>query len=892
MMDNFIGIDFGTCNSSAAWFNPRTGQAESLLSAEGDDKTPSVVYFGPGETVVGRHADERLLSPKDWKRVVSAVKRDLAKLRTWVVGDRHVAPLDAATVILEKIKRDAEDGHFHAPVMRAVITCPAVFDEAEKDKLREAAKRAGFRNVELLEEPVAAAVAYVEAGIKVGRYVLVYDLGGGTFDLALLTREEGDDAFRLAMEPRGEKIGGEDFDKAIYDFFDAGILKTTKQPISPDGLDRRLLRQCRTLKESLTASKQPPPLSWDLPSIGPVKLRLNQATFESLVENLVDQTVRLTRSIQEDAAARGYQLDSVILIGGSSRIPCIERCLHEELQVEPRKWQKQDVAVALGAAYHAQRLWGERPSAAAAAPPSEPSVEAQSLFARARDRFDEATKSEAEVRRQHLDAALQHAQAACELEQGWPDAFQLKGQILQEKGDWLLAMAAYTASLRLDPSAARAQECRGLCKFMAGDSNGAIKDLDEALRLRPTEFAYRYRAATHLRLDNVAAAVFDIEKGLKLADQETPRAALHAVNGLLVRDQLDLPGESLGCFAEALRHMGPVEGSLERRQFLMVGILFDVPVLMKAQPAEDRPKAGRFNLLAWVKQELSLISTALHYGGAREAVVEFVDRNLRQRIKVEPPADRPKAGRRNLVAWVQKELWQTCQALHGGCTREAALEFFDRNPRETAEGLWKKDPELVLHLATIWAEKQNPGNTIDWLKNLLSVEPLFDIRRARRDPWISPLQDPELLDFLTPKYSFEEYHGGACNWLTVTNRNAFRLTALQVRVHVTRRNGEEDEPIALQLESLDSGASHRWPAVFVAPGWFRQNITGVRVTLGCAEGKAKLFGSQSEPDSEKDHRKTNPKDEILDVLLVDEPSDDSPVRKQRPRVHRPSSREV
>ena len=470
MTENFIGIDFGTCNSSAAWFNTKTGQAESLLSAEGHDKTPSVVYFGPGETVVGRHADERLQTPNEWKRVVSAVKRDLAKLRTWVVGDRHVAPLDAATLILEKIKRDAEDGHFHAPVMRAVITCPAVFDEAEKDKLRQAAKQAGFLNVELLEEPVAAAVAYTEAGINVGRYVLVYDLGGGTFDLALLTREAGDDAFRLAMEPVGEKIGGEDFDKAIYDYFDAGILKTTQQPISPDGLDRRLLRQCRTLKESLTASEQPEPPRWDLPGIGRVKLRLNRATLETLVEKLVDRTVQLTRSIQQDAAAAGWQLDSVILIGGSSRIPCIAKRLREELQVEPRKWLKQDVAVALGAAYHAQRLWGERPNTAASPPPietpSEPSVKAQSLFARARDRFDaaiksEATKSAAEERRQHLDAALQHAQAACELEPGWPDPFQLKGQILQEKGDWLLATAAYTASLRLNPSVPRAKNAEG-----------------------------------------------------------------------------------------------------------------------------------------------------------------------------------------------------------------------------------------------------------------------------------------------------------------------------------------------------------------------------------------------------------------------------------------------
>src|SRR5271169_2231355 len=109
MTQPFIGIDFGTCNSSAAWFNPKTGQAELLLNAEGEDKTPSVVYFGPNnQTVVGKHAEEQLENPEGRKRVLSAVKRDLAKQTATVVGDRRVTPLDAVTLILEKIKRDAE----------------------------------------------------------------------------------------------------------------------------------------------------------------------------------------------------------------------------------------------------------------------------------------------------------------------------------------------------------------------------------------------------------------------------------------------------------------------------------------------------------------------------------------------------------------------------------------------------------------------------------------------------------------------------------------------------------------------------------------------------------------------------------------------------------------
>jgi len=857
MTEPFIGIDFGTCNSSAAWFNPRTGQAEPLLNAEGDDKTPSVVYFGPRETVVGRHAEERLESPEERKRVLIAVKRDLAKKCAWVVDDRSVTPLDAAALILGKIKRDAEEGHFRDPVVRAVITCPAVFDESEKDKLREAAALAGFRDVALLEEPVSAALAYAENGIKVGSHVLVYDLGGGTFDLALLAREEGDDAYRLAMEPRGERIGGEDFDRAIYDYFDARIRKMWEQPICPDGLDLLLLRQCRRFKESLSASEQPAPLNWYWPGKkGQLKLKLNRAQFESLVEKHVERTVRLTRTIQEDAATAGYQLDSVILIGGSSRMPCIVRRLQETLQVEPRKWQKQDVAVALGAAYQAQRIWGEKPSpppppasspepATSSTASSEPSAEAKGLFVRARDRFAQATKSAAEERQQHQVAALEFAQAACDLDPRWSDPFELKGRILQEKGEWLLASAAYTACLRLIPNAAKAHQDRGFCKFMAGDYIAAKKDFDEALRLAPSELAYRYRAATNLRLGIAAAAVIDIQNGLTLANQDTPRAALHAVCGLLMRDELHRLKESIGSFAEALRLLPPEDRSLERQQFYEFSILCNLMERMKVLPNADNADAGPLRLSALIQARFGLKG--------------------RWGAKAVPDADRP-----NLVAWVQQELWQACKACHGDGTRAAVVEFVNRNSHETYDRLWKDDSEFALHCASIWAAKHNPRKTIAWLKNLLAVQPLFDIRRARFDPWIGKLQDADLADFLTPKWTFQEHHGRVLNWLTVINLSPFRLSALRVRVHVTRGDGKKDEPKDLELASLAAGASQRWPSVFKAGGSFGGNFTRVRVTLSCAEGEAKLVRNLSEPDSETGPQKTILEDDIPKVLVVDD----------------------
>jgi tetratricopeptide (TPR) repeat protein len=862
----FIGIDFGTCNSSAAWFNPRTGQAEVLVNAEGEEKTPSVVYFGPNETVVGRHAEERLESPERRKRVLTAVKRDLAKPRVWLLGDRRVTPVEAATLILAKLKRDAEETHFHDPVERTVITCPAVFDEAEKDKIREAAVLAGFREVELLEEPVAAAVAYSQAGMKVGHYVLVYDLGGGTFDLALLVREDGEESYRLAMAPRGERIGGEDFDRAIYDYFEARIQKQMAQPVCPDGVDLHLLRLCRRFKENLTSSQEPAPLSWFWPGKGRLELHLTRDRLESLIEKPVERTMLLTRSIQEDAGAAGYRVESVILIGGSSRIPYIVRHLHETLQVESRKWQKQDVAVALGAAYHAQQLWGEKAalwhglptvppatteglqeavdSTAGSRRPSveksgtagrpghnagpsveksgmvgrpchnagaavERSAEAEGLFAQARTHFDEATtvkqEGSPEKRRQHLETALRYAQAACDLEPQWPEPFCLKGRILQEKGEWLLAVAAYTVSLRADPNSAQAHVERGFCKLMAGDNLGAKQDFDEVLRLEPTEVAYRYRAGASLRLGEAAAARTDIQHGLTLADKKTPQAALHTLAGLLLRDQLHSPDESIASFAEALRLLPTEERPQERKQFQRLNKLFGL---------------------------------------------------------LEPFAGQPSVR-------IQEALWQACKASHGGCTRTAAALFLAHNTHAIADSLWKGEPDFALHLASIWAEKAKPIETLVWLKNLLAVKPELDIRLLQGDPWIAELRDPQLTDFLTPKWSFEERHGLVFNRLSVTNLSPFRVTALQVRVQVVRTAGKKDEPIVLTLASLSAGRSHRWDNLFKDRGWFGGNISDVRVTLSCAEGEAKLVGAPpSRPDGAA-IQDVLPVNNVQDVLPAD-----------------------
>ena len=354
----FLGIDFGTSQSSMAWFNPKTGQAEVIRNAEGEDKTPSVVYYGQGETLVGKPAEDLLEDEHERGRILFSVKRHLAKRVRYSLGDRQIRPVDVVAEILRKLKHDAEEGHFREAVSRTVVTHPAVFDQLEKDLLSEAALAAGFSEVVLLPEPVAAALAYSEAGLNVGNQVLVYDLGGGTFDLALLNRGEGEEPFFLATEPQGMRCGGDDFDQVLYDHCDAIAQQTLKRSIGrKDRRDLNFLRECRRRKENLSVRTRSDFSSY-LEGGVQFKHSIERNSFEQLIEPMVRPTVNLTRTTLDEAAREGRKPNSVVLIGGSSQVPLVQRLLREALPIEPIKWQGRDVAVALGAAFHARKLWG------------------------------------------------------------------------------------------------------------------------------------------------------------------------------------------------------------------------------------------------------------------------------------------------------------------------------------------------------------------------------------------------------------------------------------------------------------------------------------------------------------------------------------------------------
>src|SRR5215211_6926100 len=300
----YLGIDFGTTNSSMAWCDPETGRAEVILNEEGEEKTPSVVYFGEDEIIVGKYAEEKLEEVEDSpdpeerddvsRRMVRSIKRHLLDPPVIPLPGREpVRPIEVVAHILGKLKHDAEEEHFHEEVERVVVTCPATFDTQQQQVLLEGAAMVGFRRVELLEEPTAAALTVTTQGQRVGRGLLIYDLGAGTFDLSVVARDSEDSSFYLLREPQGDpQCGGDDLDLALYNYCDGIAFKELGRHISlTEGvIDLAFLKQCRSRKENLSKSSTGIFSSQLSSQNGPQRFRhkVHRETFESLIQPRIE----------------------------------------------------------------------------------------------------------------------------------------------------------------------------------------------------------------------------------------------------------------------------------------------------------------------------------------------------------------------------------------------------------------------------------------------------------------------------------------------------------------------------------------------------------------------------------------------------------------------------
>ena len=354
-MGKIIGIDLGTTNSCVAVMEG--GEAVVISNAEGNRTTPSVVAFKGEERQVGEVAKRQAITNPN---TIQSIKRHMGTSHTVEVDGKKFTPQEISAIILQKLKKDAED-YLGESVTEAVITVPAYFNDAERQATKDAGKIAGLDVKRIINEPTAAALAY---GLDKGEdhTILIYDLGGGTFDVSIL--ELGDGVFEVVATAGDNRLGGDDFDQKIIDYLVAEFKKENGIDLSKDKMAlQRLKDAAEKAKKDLSGVTS---AHISLPFItageaGPLHLEmtLTRAKFEELTADLVERTMEPTRRALKDAGLTPSDLDKIILVGGSTRIPAVQKAIHDFTKKEPFKGVNPDEVVALGAAIQGGVLAGD-----------------------------------------------------------------------------------------------------------------------------------------------------------------------------------------------------------------------------------------------------------------------------------------------------------------------------------------------------------------------------------------------------------------------------------------------------------------------------------------------------------------------------------------------------
>ncbi|RKX46356.1 MAG: molecular chaperone DnaK [Thermotogae bacterium] len=359
-MEYVVGIDLGTTNSVAAHVKA-DGSVEVIPNAEGNRITPSVVAFSKsGEIIVGEPAKRQAILNAE--RTVRSIKRKMGSDYKVKIDDKEYTPQEISAFILKKIKSDAE-AYLGGHIKRAVITCPAYFNDAQRQATKEAGVIAGLEVLRIINEPTAAAIAYGLDKAKGEQLVIVYDFGGGTFDVSLL--EIGDGIVEVKATAGNNHLGGDDIDQRVIDWLaeqfrkEHGIdLREDKQALQrlKDAAERAKIELSSKLETDIslpyiTATKESGPLH--------LEARLTRATLESLARDLVEMTREPIERVLSDAKVSVEDIDEIILVGGTTRMPLVQKFLTDFFKKEPNKSVNPDEAVAIGAAIQAAILAGE-----------------------------------------------------------------------------------------------------------------------------------------------------------------------------------------------------------------------------------------------------------------------------------------------------------------------------------------------------------------------------------------------------------------------------------------------------------------------------------------------------------------------------------------------------
>ena len=355
-MSKIIGIDLGTTNSCVAVMEG--GEAKVIANAEGDRTTPSVVAFKDGEIQVGAIAKRQSITNLN---TVASIKRKMGTKETVAVNGKNYTPQEISAMILQNLKATAE-AYLGEKVTEAVITVPAYFNDAQRQATKDAGKIAGLDVKRIINEPTAAALAYGIDKTDKEHTVLVFDLGGGTFDVSILQLADG--TFEVISTAGDNKLGGDDFDDAIMNWL---IDEFKKQEGVDLGKDKMALQRLKDAAEK--AKKELSGIAKSeisLPFIsmgvsGPLHLNisLSRAKFEELTHSLVERCVSPVRRALTDAKMTPRDIDQVLLVGGSTRIPAVQELVKRELGKEPNKGVNPDEVVAMGAAIQGGVLKGD-----------------------------------------------------------------------------------------------------------------------------------------------------------------------------------------------------------------------------------------------------------------------------------------------------------------------------------------------------------------------------------------------------------------------------------------------------------------------------------------------------------------------------------------------------
>ena len=355
-MSKVIGIDLGTTNSCVAVLEG--GEPKVIANPEGNRTTPSVVAFKNGETQIGEVAKRQAITNPN---TIISIKRHMGTDHKEHVDGKDYSPQEISAMILQNLKATAE-AYLGEKVTKAVITVPAYFNDAERQATKDAGKIAGLEVERIINEPTAAALAYGLDKTDKDQKVLVFDLGGGTFDVSIL--ELGDGVFEVLSTSGDNRLGGDDFDQVIIDFLVEEFKKENGLDLSKDKMAmQRLKDAAEKAKKDLSGVSS---TQISLPFIsageaGPLHLEvtLSRAKFEDLSRTLVERTMGPTRQAMKDAGLSNADIDEVILVGGSTRIPAVQEAIKKELGKEPNKGVNPDEVVAMGAAIQGGVITGD-----------------------------------------------------------------------------------------------------------------------------------------------------------------------------------------------------------------------------------------------------------------------------------------------------------------------------------------------------------------------------------------------------------------------------------------------------------------------------------------------------------------------------------------------------